>query len=73
MGNQMKHNITVIEYLFGISGNDYLALIQIILELRKSIFYSCTKEIASEAFCEQFIDKLHKLIIKEKSIKCFIF
>ena len=59
-------NITMITFLFGIPGNDYNALNQILLELKKSIFYSCTEELSSNAFCEQFKAKLQKIIIKEK-------
>ena len=43
-------NITMITFLFGIPGNDYNALNQILLELKKSIFYSCTEELSSNAF-----------------------
>ena len=61
-------NITVKEYLFGISGNEYGALNQIILELKKYIFYSSKEELLSDAFCEQFKLKLRPVIIKEKQI-----
>ena len=61
-------NITMIEYLFGKQGSKYLALNQILLELKKAIFYSTTEELNSPAFCGRFFTKLRSLIIKEKRI-----
>ena len=60
--------ITLVEFLFGLGGNEFSALNQILLELKKNIFYSSTDELSDVAFCEQFKAKLRNLIIKEKQI-----
>ena len=61
-------NISAIDYLFGIRGAKYNALNQILLELKKRIFYSTIEELLDVTFCEQFISKLRSLMIKEKQI-----
>ena len=58
----------MIDYMFGIQGEKFLALNHILLELKKKIFYSTTEEINSQSFCEQFWNIIRKLIIKEKRI-----
>ena len=61
-------NITMRDYLFGIDGEKNAALNQILLELKKYIFYSCPEEISNSAFGEQFIKNVRSLIIKEKRL-----
>ena len=61
-------SITMIDYMFGIQGEKFLALNHILLELKKKIFYSTTEEISSQSFCEQFWNIIRKLIMKEKRI-----
>ena len=58
----------MIDFLFGKSGGEYLALNHTLLELKKNIFYSTTEDLNSPSFCELFFNKLRKLIIKEKRI-----
>ena len=60
----------MIEYMFGKQGEKYLALNHILLELKKTIFYSSTVDLNSPSFCEQFYNKIRSLIIKEKRIFC---
>ena len=61
-------SISMIEYLFGKSGEKHLALNQILLELKKSLFYNINDSSTSEPFCEQFWKTCRSLIIKEKLI-----
>lgn len=65
-----SYSITMIEYMFGKQGEKYLALNHILLELKKTIFYSSTVDLNSPSFCEQFYNKIRSLIIKEKRIFC---
>ena len=58
----------MIDYIFGKQGGKFLALNHILLELKKTIFYSTTEEISSQTFCEQFWNKIKSIILKEKRI-----
>ena len=51
--------------MFGFRDNP--ALNQILLELKKEIFYSFDPNVDVTAFLESFVDKIRKLIIKEKN------
>ena len=59
-------DISLVEYLFGKVGNDYLALNHVILELKKCIFYSDLIQLSCPGFIEMFMGKIRTLIIKEK-------
>ena len=61
-------DIGLIQYLFGISGSKYLGLNHVLLELKKTIFYSWDSNIENNAFCQQVKNNIKKIIIKEKSI-----
>ena len=63
-----SYSVSMIDFLFGKSGGEYLALNHTLLELKKNIFYSTTEDLNSPSFCELFFNKLRKLIIKEKRI-----
>ena len=60
--------ICMIEYLFGKTGNTYLALNHVVLELKKFIHFSRADVPDPINFKDQFINKVRSLIIKEKSI-----
>jgi hypothetical protein len=60
--------ISMVDYLFGINGEKHLALNQLLLELKKSIFYNVNEFATCDAFCEHFICQTRSLIIKEKQI-----
>ena len=62
------NSISMMEYIFGKHGGKFLALNHILLELKKTIFYSTTEEISSQTFCEQFWNKIKSIILKEKRI-----
>ena len=68
--NECNHSssINMVEYLFGKMGEKYLALNQILLELKKDIFYNANEFDSSEAFCEHFICNLRSLMTKEKQL-----
>ena len=58
----------MIEYLFGKSGEEHLALNHILIELKKMIFYSDKIMISSPNFKDLFMERIRMLIIKEKGI-----
>ena len=59
-------DISLVEYLFGKIGKDHLALNHIILELKKTIFYSNRTQLSCPGFVELFLCKIRALMIKEK-------
>ena len=65
--NQPK-NITMVEYLFGLGGDRNIAIDHILLELKKTIFYSTLEDLTNPSFCEHFQNKIRLLIIKEKLV-----
>jgi hypothetical protein len=58
----------MVDYLFGINGEKHLGLNQLLLELKKSIFYNANEFATCDAFCEHFICQARFLIIQEKQI-----
>ena len=60
--------ISLIDYLFVKQGDENLALNQILLELKKIIFYATMEDLGSPFFCEQFYCRLRTLIRKEKYV-----
>jgi hypothetical protein len=60
--------ITAENYLFGFMGLKKEGINQILLELKKLIFYNWCAEIGVDAFCEQLKSKVKSTMIKEKSI-----
>ena len=63
---KVEQNITFKTYLFGF--NNALGLNHILLELKKEIFYNWNASLSVDAFCEHFIVKIRKIMIKEKEI-----
>ena len=61
-------DIKMVDYLFGLGGIKNMATNQILLELKKIIFYSSPEEISNGAFCDRFKNNIRILIIKEKSL-----
>ena len=68
MRNYQYGTISMEDYLFGIKGGKHLGLNQLLLELKKSIFYNANDFATSDAFCEHYICQTRSLIIKEKQI-----
>ena len=58
----------MVEYLFGKEGDEHLAMNHILLELKKTIFYSDINVLRSCAFKELFFHRIRALVIKEKTI-----
>ena len=63
---KVEQNITFKTYLFGF--NNALGLNHILLELKKETFYNWNANLSVVAFCEHFIVKIRKIMIKEKEI-----
>ena len=61
---QIQENISLKAYMFGFSKNQ--GLNHTLLELKKLIFYTWEPNIQIDALLDLFIDKIRKLIIKEK-------
>ena len=62
------YEISMIEFLFGKSGEQFLALNHVVLELKKLVFYASKEFLSSEDFPELYYAKIKALIIKEKRI-----
>ena len=58
--------ITLKTYIFGIRNAN--GLNHVFLELKKDIFYNWNPDVSVATFCERFLLKLRKVIIKEKHI-----
>jgi len=54
----------IVPYIFGFKNNP--ALNHIFLELKKDIFYNFDQNVGVVAFCEQVLNKIRKIMIKEK-------
>ena len=63
---QIQETISIEKYLFGFS--KHAALNQILLELKKMIFYSWDPAIQIDLFLDIFVSKIRKLMIMEKHI-----
>ena len=62
----IKEIITPKSYLFGFRNS--AGLNHILLEFKKELFYNWDSRLAAGVFCEQFISKIRRIIIKEKHI-----
>ena len=62
----ITENITLQSYIFGFK--DKIGLNHILLELKKEIFYNWREGVGEVTFCEQFITKMRRIMIKEKQI-----
>ena len=61
---KFQENIGIIEYIFGVKSNE--ALNHIFLEFKKEVFYNFDENVGVGAFCERIIDKVRKIMLKEK-------
>ena len=61
---KFQENIGIIEYIFGVKSNE--ALNHIFLEFKKEVFYNFDENVGVGAFCERIIDKIRKIMLKEK-------
>lgn len=62
----LNEDISMIPYLFGFKENN--GLNHILLELKKELFYNWNVNVEVDTFCERFLSKLRKLMVKEKQI-----
>ena len=62
---KVKDQIGIVQYIFGVKNN--LGLNHIFIEFKKEVFYNFDKNIGVEAFCERMINKIRKIMIKEKN------
>ena len=62
---RIQENIGILEYIFGVKSN--VALNHILIELKKEVFYNFDANVSVDAFCEQIIGKVRKIMIKEKN------
>ena len=58
----------MVEYLLGFSGMKNIGLNHVLLELKKSVFYSWNSNIDSDAFCDQVKCNIKRIMVKEKLI-----
>ena len=56
----------MLHYLFGFKDNK--GLNHILIELKKELFYNWDVNVEVDAFCERFLVKIIKLMVKEKHI-----
>ena len=66
MNCDVKEDISTVPYIFGFKNNN--GLNQILLELKKDIFYNWNENVEVVAFCEQFKSKIRKIIVLEKHL-----
>ena len=59
------YDISMIEFLFGKSGEQFLALNHAVLELKKLVFYASKEFLSSADFPEFYYAKIKALIIKD--------
>ena len=64
-----SYSVTMIEYLFGKNGEKYNGLNHLLLELKKTIFYSNKECLCSPSFVDLFWNQVRNLIKKEKIVK----
>ena len=62
---RIQENIGIKEYLFGVNSN--VALNHIFIEFKKEIFYNFDQNVGVSTFCERLIEKIRKIMIKEKN------
>ena len=65
--NEM-YRVSMVEFLFGKTGDAYLALNHALLELKKLLFYSTKETLELPHFPELYFSRIRTLIIKEKII-----
>ena len=62
----LTENLSMVHYLFGFKDNK--GLNHILIELKKELFYNWDVNVEVDAFCERFLVKIRKLMVKEKHI-----
>ena len=61
-------DISMKNYIFGFQSNEKLGLNQVLLQLKKEIFYNWEENVSIVAFLNNFKTKIKSLMIKEKQI-----
>ena len=61
---KIQENVGVVPYIFGFENNP--ALNHIFLELKKELFYNFDQNVSPVAFCEQVLNNIRKIMVKEK-------
>ena len=61
-----SYTVSMIEYIFGKTGFEFLGLNHLLLELKKMIFYAKKEDLSSPYFFELFCNRIRNLMIKEK-------
>ena len=61
-------HINMMDFFFGIPGIEYDGVNQVLIELKKFIFYDWKAEVCVDELCARFTLKIIKLIVKEKTI-----
>ena len=62
------YRVSMVEFLFGKTGDAYLALNHALLELKKLLFFSENETLELPHFPELYFSRIRTLIIKEKII-----
>ena len=65
---QAIDKLNMLDFLFGIPGQRNKGINHVLLELKKKIFYSHLLDSNPVFFCEQFINDIIHIIIREKDI-----
>ena len=61
---QVVEDISLVPYLFGFNNNS--GLNHVLLEFKKHLFYDWNESVGVDTFCERFVSKVRKFMIKEK-------
>ena len=64
----ISENIGMIDYLFGFPSKKCGGLNHVLLELKKSLFYSLESNMDAGLFCEKLKCNIKRLIVKEKIV-----
>ena len=62
----VQKNINMQPYIFWVKDN--IGLNHNLLELKKEMFYNWSEGVGEVTFCERFITKVRKIMIKEKQL-----
>ena len=63
-----KYKTSMVEYLFGKSGDSFLALNHALIELKKMVFYATKEVLDSPNFLNCYLKRLRVLMIREKTV-----
>ena len=65
---QAIEKLNMLDYLFGVPGQQNKGVNHILIELKKKIFYSLLSDSNPVLFCQNFKNEIIQIIIKEKEI-----